>query len=68
LLSKKRNRPVGKHVRINPAIYALMKVVAKADRRSTAKAIDWACAEYLRLNHPEIAPSSGSVELPKDAT
>jgi hypothetical protein len=55
-------------VRINPAIYAQMKVVAKADRRSTAKAIDWACAEYLRLNHPEIAPSSGSVKLPKDAT
>jgi len=45
-----------------------MKVVAKADRRSTAKAIDWACAEYLRLNHPEIASGSGSVELPKDAT
>jgi hypothetical protein len=45
-----------------------MKVVAKADRRSTAKAIDWACQEFLRLNHPEIASGSGSVELPKDAT
>ncbi len=53
-------------VRINPAIYAQMKVVAKSDRRSTAKAIDFACAEYLRLNHPEIA--SGSVQLPKNST
>lgn len=67
-MSKKRKKPVGKHVRINPAIYAQMKVVAKADRRSTAKAIDFACAEYLRLNHPDIASGSVSVELPKDAT
>ena len=67
-MSKKRNKPIGNMVRINPAIYAQMKVVAKNDRRSTAKAIDWACQEFLRLNHPEIA--SGSVELPnkKDAT
>ncbi len=67
-MSKKRKKPIGNMVRINPAIYAQMKVVAKNDRRSTAKAIDWACQEFLRLNHPEIAPSSGSVELPKDAT
>ena len=67
-MSKKRKKPIGNMVRINPAIYAQMKVVAKNDRRSTAKAIDWACQEFLRLNHPEIA--SGSVELPnkKDAT
>lgn len=67
-MSKKRKKPIGNMVRINPAIYAQMQVVAKADRRSTAKAIDWACQEFLRLNHPEIA--SGSVELPnkKDAT
>ena len=67
-MSKKRKKPVGNMVRINPTIYAQMKVVAKGDRRSTAKAIDFACAEYLRLNHPEIASGSNSVELPKDAT
>ena len=67
-MSKKRKKPIGNMVRINPAIYAQMKVVAKNDRRSTAKAIDWACQEFLRLNHPEIASGSGSVELPKDAT
>lgn len=65
-MNKKRKKPVGNMVRINPAIYAQMKVVAKSDRRSTAKAIDFACAEYLRLNHPEIA--SGSVQLPKNST
>jgi hypothetical protein len=55
-------------VRINPAIYEQMVVAADRDDRSTAKEIDWACREFLRLNHPDIASGSGSVELPKDAT
>ena len=67
-MSKKRKKPVGNMVRINPAIYEQMVVAADRDYRSTAKEIDFACAEYLRLNHPDIASGSGSVELPKDAT
>ncbi len=69
-MSKKRKKPVGNHVRINPAIYEQMVVAADRDDRSTAKEIDWACREFLRLNHPDIASGSGSLELPnkKDAT
>lgn len=61
-MSGKPEKDDGMMVRINPTVYEQMRIAAKNDGRSIAKEIDWACREFLRLNHPGIV--ADSVELP----
>ncbi len=53
-----------KMVRITPTVYAQMKIAGSRDNRSIAKAVDFACKEYLRLNHPDLL-ASDSEKPPK---